>query len=98
MSALLLETKQSPRQVNTEGLAKSFDGDNHILARDSDPAANQRTEVEQARALLLLALEILTPAIRCRLCGHPLTADKSVRRGIGPVCRRREAVELRVIT
>ncbi|WP_370584195.1 DUF6011 domain-containing protein [Ornithinimicrobium cryptoxanthini] len=36
------------------------------------------------------ALELLTPAPRCRACGHPLVAEKSVRRGIGPVCLARE--------
>lgn len=26
--------------------------------------------------------------VRCRECGHPLTARRSVELGIGPVCRR----------
>lgn len=42
------------------------------------------------RDLLTRALELLTPRPRCRRCGHPLTAEASVRRGIGPVCLRRE--------
>ncbi|MEZ0382176.1 DUF6011 domain-containing protein [Mycobacterium sp. pW045] len=29
---------------------------------------------------------------RCRVCRHPLRADVSVGRGIGPVCRRRAGV------
>lgn len=29
--------------------------------------------------------------VRCRECGHPLTARRSVERGIGPVCARRSS-------
>ncbi len=61
------------------------------------PPSSRRTEVEQAHALLLLTLALLTPAVRCRRCGHPLFAEKSVQRGIGPECRRREAAGLLVV-
>ncbi|WP_222836609.1 DUF6011 domain-containing protein [Jongsikchunia kroppenstedtii] len=41
-------------------------------------------------------LEILRDAgyrvsVPCRRCGHPLTADHSVDRRLGPSCARREA-------
>lgn len=30
---------------------------------------------------------------RCTSCGHPLTAHKSISRGIGPICLRRFVIE-----
>ncbi|MGW6034703.1 DUF6011 domain-containing protein [Gordonia terrae] len=30
-------------------------------------------------------------AVRCRVCGAPLTAKRSKARGVGPKCGRREA-------
>lgn len=32
---------------------------------------------------------------RCERCGHPLHAEASIAAGIGPVCRRLRASELR---
>ncbi|MGC5583033.1 DUF6011 domain-containing protein [Ornithinimicrobium sp. W1665] len=48
---------------------------------------------------MLTTADKLTPSLpsaeaehtpSCRVCGHPLTAEASVRRGIGPVCARHE--------
>ncbi len=49
-------------------------------------------EADILRNLLTQALNLLTPRSRCRRCGHPLTAERSVRRGMGPVCLRAEGV------
>lgn len=93
----LPETEQRPRRL-TEGAAESFDGDTQSLSQAADAGPlTRRNEVEQARALLLAALELLTPRVRCRRCGHELHAERSQRLGIGPECRRREAAVLRVI-
>ena len=35
---------------------------------------------------------------RCRVCGHTLTADRSVRAGIGPVCGARLAATIAQVT
>lgn len=32
---------------------------------------------------------------RCAICGKPLTADKSVARGIGPICHKKEKIALK---
>lgn len=50
--------------------------------------------VDPADKLLLAALRQGTYilAVRCRTCGAPLTAARSKARGIGPACRRREAL------
>ena len=93
----LPETEQRPRRL-TEGDAESFDGDTQSLSQAADAGPlTRRNEVEQARALLLAALELLTPRVRCRICGHELTAARSIERGVGPECRRREAAALAVI-
>lgn len=41
---------------------------------------------EARPVLVLAAAEVDATAAPCRRCGHPLTAPRSVARGIGPVC------------
>ncbi len=56
----------------------------------SSPIVSREADI--LRNLLTQALNLLTPRPRCRRCGHPLTAERSVRRGMGPVCLRAEGV------
>ncbi len=44
--------------------------------------------LEHLRALA--AEDGYTLACRCTACGHPLTAQRSVARAMGPVCRSKE--------
>ncbi|WP_425269089.1 DUF6011 domain-containing protein [Gordonia lacunae] len=50
--------------------------------------------VDPGDKLLLAALRggTYVLAVRCRVCGAPLTAQRSKARGIGPKCGRREVV------
>lgn len=69
-----------------------------LAALPSVGPLSRRDEVDQARALLLAAIELLTPRVRCRRCGHELKATRSQELGIGPECRRREAAVLAVVS
>lgn len=86
------------RRPANEAPIKTLAESGNSVSHHDVPPPSRRTEVEQARALLLLALGLLTPAVRCRRCDHPLSAETSVRRGIGPECRRREAAGLLEVT
>ena len=58
-------------------------GTSMTAATDSRKRAHLQTAIyRHAREIL----DLLGP--RCDRCGRPLFADESIRRGIGPVCRR----------
>ncbi|WP_442903278.1 DUF6011 domain-containing protein [Gordonia sp. YY1] len=55
-------------------------------ARTSSPTADEIYE----RAVVQAATDLgYTVSIPCRVCGHPLTAPKSVAAVVGPRCRRK---------
>lgn len=65
----------------------------NTVERESRPAGNQAaiTKIHGGESGSIIEPDHAgEPAIRCRACRHPLRAEKSVERGIGPVCHRAE--------
>ncbi|WP_366851754.1 DUF6011 domain-containing protein [Gordonia sp. (in: high G+C Gram-positive bacteria)] len=54
------------------------------ILQAGDDLARQLHELRASAAELGYTL-----ACRCTVCRHPLTAERSVARAVGPVCRRR---------
>ena len=74
---------------------RSTGGGDEISAggRDSDTEFITDPYIDPADKLLMAALRagFYVLAVRCRVCGAPLTAKRSRARGVGPQCGRGEA-------
>ncbi|WP_374193945.1 DUF6011 domain-containing protein [Gordonia sp. SCSIO 19800] len=85
----MTQTKRNPAGANG-GARKSTwaaDHDKHSPdLRITSPTADEIYE----RAVVQAATDLgFTVSIPCRVCGHPLTAPKSVAAVVGPKCRRK---------
>ncbi|MGA4670056.1 DUF6011 domain-containing protein [Propionibacteriaceae bacterium Y1923] len=81
-----MRAKEDRPGVVTEATGKAFGGAALILPELADSATVPTPTKARAHV------------VRCVVCGHPVTASRSVARRVGPVCFRRLLAQLRGVT
>ncbi|WP_394855146.1 DUF6011 domain-containing protein [Gordonia amicalis] len=87
----MTQTRRNPGAGGRTGARRksTWERDHHKSSPDARTTSPTADEIYE-RAVVQAATDLgYTVSIPCRVCGHPLTAPKSVAAVVGPKCRRK---------
>ncbi|WP_420871204.1 DUF6011 domain-containing protein [Gordonia amicalis] len=87
----MTQTRRNPGAGGRTGARRksTWERDYHQSSPDARTTSPTADEIYE-RAVVQAATDLgYTVSIPCRVCGHPLTAPKSVAAVVGPKCRRK---------